>query len=155
MKNQNDESITPAPIIPVIAEFKSFSFTNPQGGTGMSNWNHDARFTGAVKVQIVKAWNDYETGLHFVGVALDDDLIAYLRANAKADEQRVYVSEHTLIKPASGQMLLESFAESVGVVLTEDGYVLRKQPNGTWSDSDMSFTSLRDLMAEVNVSVEI
>ncbi len=139
----------------VTAEFLSFAFTNPHGGTGVSDGDHDPRFTGVAKLRIVKAWNDEETGLRFVGFCVDDSLKAYLDANANADDQRVFASEHALVDPTSGQQLFETFADSVGLIRTEDGYTFRKQSDGTWGDADdISFANLRDLMDGVTVTVD-
>lgn len=122
----------------------------------MSDGNCDPRYTGMAKLRIVKAWNDEETGLRFIGFSVEDDdaLKTYLNANANADDRRVFASEYALIEPKSGQELFEAFAEAVGVIRTEDGYIFRKQADGTWGDEDMSFASLRDLMDGVTVTVD-
>ena len=78
-------------------ELKSFSFVNKAGGTGMSNWKYDTKFSGTAIVEITKSWEDYECGHRFHGKAISPDLIQYLAENAKADDQRVFFSQFEVL----------------------------------------------------------
>jgi hypothetical protein len=74
-----------------------FAFTNPSGGTGLSDWEYNERFSGVAKAVIVEAWDDYEAGRRMIGRALSPDLCAYLERNAASDDQRVFLSEFDVL----------------------------------------------------------
>jgi hypothetical protein len=66
-------------IVGQIYTFKSFSFLNKLGGTGMSNWEHDEKFEKpAAEFQIIKVWEDYEIGERAWGIPIDDEVKEYL-----------------------------------------------------------------------------
>lgn len=67
-----------------IITLKEFSFTNKDGGSGMSNWNWGEKYLPPVQVAVVKEWNDYETGQRGWALPRQDDkeLMAYLQRNA-------------------------------------------------------------------------
>jgi hypothetical protein len=75
-----------------VITVKSFAFTNKNGGTGLSDWSHNERFSGTATVRIVKRWDDEETGERAISTAVSDDLNKYLDRNAGSD-RRVFVSE--------------------------------------------------------------
>jgi hypothetical protein len=140
-----------------VVEIKSFAFTNPSGGTGMSNWNFNARFSKeSANVRLVKAWMDYETGLRFIGVSDDQELTDYLNAVALADDDKqVFFSEHDLSRPKEAGELMERFCNEVGQVRTSDGYTFRKDESGKWTDGDMTFNNLSQMMEEADLFVDI
>jgi len=75
-------------IIPEVGDIitvKSFSFNNVYGGTGMSNWDYDEKFTFPATIKVIKEWEDDECGQRGWGIAVPTDkkLIEYLRRNAK------------------------------------------------------------------------
>ena len=85
-------TVTPK-ALEATCQLKSFSFVNKAGGTGMSNWDFDPKFSGEALVKITKSWSDYECGQRFHGEAISPDLIQYLAENANADDRRVFFSE--------------------------------------------------------------
>lgn len=138
-------------------EVSTFSFTNSHGGTGMSNWDANAKFPKATaKVRLVKAWEDYETGLRFIGISDDPALTEYLGTVTAADDGKtVYFSEYELTRPQEAKKLIQRFADEVGVVRTSDGYSFRRDETGQWTDGDMTFKSLSQMMEEVDISIDI
>jgi hypothetical protein len=80
-----------------VITVKSFAFTNKNGGTGLSDWSHNERFSGTATVRIVKRWDDEETGERAISTAVSDDLEKYLDRNAGAD-RRVFVSEFDIAR---------------------------------------------------------
>lgn len=123
----------------------------------MSNWRFNAKFTKATaKVRVVKAWDDYETGLRFIGISDDPDLTQYLSTvTASDDDKTVYFSEYELSDPKEAKKLMERFCDEVGEVRTSDGYAFRKDESGKWTDGDMTFDSLAHLMEEADLVVDI
>jgi hypothetical protein len=77
---------------------KEFAFMNKAGGTGMSNWEFDPKFSGKALVRIVRRWDDYETGERAVGEAVSEDLTKYLEENASPTDKRVFIGEFDLTK---------------------------------------------------------
>jgi hypothetical protein len=75
--------------------FSEFAFTNKSGGTGLSNWNWNEKFTGDASGIVTKAWDDDETGWRYHCIPTSSDLVAYLKRNASA--RVVYVSEFDVI----------------------------------------------------------
>ena len=74
-----------------------FSFTNKAGGTGMSNWEFDVKYTGTAPiVKITKVWFDEECGYRCWSEAVSPELIAYLKEVASPSDQRVFVSQWDL-----------------------------------------------------------
>lgn len=75
---------------------KKFAFTNKAGGTGMSDWKFDEKFTGPAVVVVTKAWHDYETGWRYHGKPVDSSALLreYLKRNARNGS--VYFSEFDL-----------------------------------------------------------
>jgi hypothetical protein len=65
-------------IVGQIYNFKSFSFHNKFGGTGMSNWEHDEKYEKPVQFQIIKVWEDYEIGERAWGIPVDEEVTEYL-----------------------------------------------------------------------------
>lgn len=75
----------------------SFCFTNPCGGTGLSNAAHKVPYPHATAtVKIHRGFFDYECGWRFVGESADPELTVYLAANGSADDRRIFVSEFEL-----------------------------------------------------------
>ena len=82
----------------MIVSFTKFAFTVPAGGTGLSNWKHNARYPHpTVKVKVVKGWHDYECGYRFIAESACPELTAYLEANGSKEDRRVFVSEFDLV----------------------------------------------------------
>jgi len=80
-----------------IITLKEFSFNNKAGGTGMSNWKYNEKYTKPVRVKVTKEWEDYECGQRGWGVPENDKgLSAYLEKNALA--KIIYWSEFDIIK---------------------------------------------------------
>jgi hypothetical protein len=75
--------------------FSEFAFENKAGGTGMSNWNWNEKFSGVASGLVTVAWDDDETGWRFHCEPKSQDLIAYLKRNSK--KMIVYVSEFDII----------------------------------------------------------
>jgi len=72
-----------------------FAFSNKGGGTGMSNWEYDNKYTHNVaKVKITKVWYDDETGYRCWGEPVNAELKEYL--NEVSSKQVVYVSQFDL-----------------------------------------------------------
>lgn len=80
-----------------VVEVSEFSFINPAGGTGMSNWKFNASLEGPVKVTIVEGWFDYEAGHRFIGTSCDDRLTAYLEAVSNSSDRRVFFSQYQIV----------------------------------------------------------
>lgn len=137
------------------ARVKDFSFINPAGGTGLSDWLHNKRFTAVADVRVLKGWFDYETGLHFIGVGDSDALNTYLGEVCDPQNRKVYFSELALVSPRQGMSLMRQLANLAGVVKTSDGYSFERQPDGTWSDGDLSWPSIDALMDENDVVPEV
>ncbi len=133
-----------------------FAFTNTAGGTGMSNWDHNKRFDSPCEVLIFKAWTDEETGLHFVGIGQGDALKCYLNEVCGKDApQPVYFSEFSLVDPGTAQKLVQALMELADVASTPDGYVFKRQCDGTWGDGDMSWPSIEAIMDETDATIEV
>ena len=77
-------------------KFTEFAFTNPSGGTGMSNWSWDEKFTGIAEAKVIKLWCDYETGWNFICEAVSQNLKEYIERNASILDHHVFVSEFDL-----------------------------------------------------------
>ena len=78
---------------------KSFGFTNPQGGTGLSDWDYNPRFPEGKQAVVVieKLWHDDETGINTICHADDDRTKAYMATNANPTDQRMFVSEFDVV----------------------------------------------------------
>ncbi len=73
-----------------------FAFSNKGGGTGMSNWEHDPKYTGKEAiVKVTKVWYDDECGYRTICEPVNKELIEYLKENA--GKQLVYASEFDLM----------------------------------------------------------
>jgi len=70
-----------------------FSYFDKTGGTGMSNWGHDERFTGEAIVEITQVWYDDETGYKCWAKAVNPELVEYMQRVAKPNDQRIFVGE--------------------------------------------------------------
>lgn len=66
-----------------IYTFKSFSYQNEFGGTGMSNWDFDEKYEKPAQFQIVKVWTDWETGERAWGIPVEDEVKEYLSRVSK------------------------------------------------------------------------
>lgn len=64
-------------------EVKQFCFTNPYGGTGMSDSQFDEKFTGKAVLKITQLWDDYECGIRGWADPVNQELKDYLKRNAK------------------------------------------------------------------------
>jgi hypothetical protein len=74
-----------------------FAFMNKHGGTDMSNWEHNVKYTGKEAiVKITKVWYDYEVGYRCWAEAVNQELKDYLNDNAHPKDKRVFVSEHEI-----------------------------------------------------------
>lgn len=151
------ETIKPAPEL--IAQFpkadvKNFSFMNPSGKTGLSDWDLNKQFKDVAEVRVFKAFNYYETGVHFVGVAQGEALNAYLDEVCAKDDKLVYFSEFDLVEPNSAAQLVDDLTKVANVATTSDGYVFTPQEDGTWGDGDMSWPSVQAIMLENEVTLE-
>lgn len=90
-----------------VVEVRSLAFTRRSGGTGLTDWDHDPRLEGPIKVRIVKGWFDYETGYRFVARADDERLRTYLDQHAKSADAEVYVSQFDFVGDTSGVRAIE------------------------------------------------
>lgn len=68
-----------------ILTVKKFSFSNKEGGTGLSDWKWNEKFEKPIKVEVIKVFDDYETGQHawVIPHPNEKELIAYLDRNAR------------------------------------------------------------------------
>lgn len=76
---------------------KEFSFINKHGGTSLSNWEHNEKFSGDALVMITERWEDYETGYRFIGESIDAELDLYLGRNADPNDKRIFFSEFDVV----------------------------------------------------------
>jgi hypothetical protein len=71
---------------------KEFAFDNKGGGTAMSNWDHNEKYTDQIEAVVTKEWTDYECGQR--GWAIpnprDRELMEYLERNSKRDSKKVF-----------------------------------------------------------------
>jgi hypothetical protein len=70
-------------IVGQIYTFKSFSFQNEFGGTGMSNWDFDEKYEKPAQFQIIKVWEDCEIGERAWGIPVEDEVKEYLSRVSK------------------------------------------------------------------------
>lgn len=75
-----------------------FSFTNPYGGTGRSNWEFNPKFEGVAQVKVTQDWEDEETGHRYIGSAISTDLQDYLKAHGHPEDTRIFFSEFEIQK---------------------------------------------------------
>lgn len=80
-----------------VVNVKSFGFTNKQGGTGLSDWQHDERFVEVARVEITKAWHDYECGWRYWAKPLSPELIEYMKRNSSTPD-KLYVSQFDVVR---------------------------------------------------------
>jgi hypothetical protein len=99
-----DSQVSTLPIV----EVNSLSFVNVMGGTGVTNWNHNSKLDGPIKVRVVGGFDDYESGYRFTGISCDDRLKAYLDKVASKSDQRVFFSQFEIIGDTS-----DAFAEKL------------------------------------------
>lgn len=77
-----------------IVEVKRFSFYNKAGGTGLSDWQYDIKYTGKeAKVKITKVWWDYECGYRAWAEAISEELKEYMELVANDKDKRIFVGE--------------------------------------------------------------
>lgn len=69
-----------------ILEVDEFCFTNPQGGTGLSNWDYNEKFQGTAQIKITKLWFDEETGIKGWAEPISEDIKDYMKCNAKQED---------------------------------------------------------------------
>lgn len=133
----------------------NFAFNTQQGGTGLSNWDHNERFDSTASARVIKGWYDYETGFRFVGISTDARLDAYLDRVAGTD-RRVFFGQFDLPQTddATARQLMLQLAEVAGQAKTSDGYTFVRQSDGTWGDGDMSFPSAASLMDELGAAFD-
>lgn len=74
-----------------IVSFSSFAFENKAGGSGVSDWEWDERFSGIASGIVTKAWDDDETGWIFHCIPTSEDLVAYIKRNS--NRMVAFVSE--------------------------------------------------------------
>lgn len=90
-------------IIPEVGDTfiaNKFSFFNPQGGTGLSDWEYDEKYSGPpAQVEITKVWYDDECGYRCWAKAINQELIDYLKRMAAPKDQRIFVSQWDLEIP--------------------------------------------------------
>lgn len=103
------------PQIGNIATSTKFAFINKHGGTGLSDWEHDEKYSGPdVRFAITKIWYDYECGIRMHGqpIPRQSKLEAYLdrvafkgdyagedlRDLVPGDHYKLYISEFDLKK---------------------------------------------------------
>jgi hypothetical protein len=80
-----------------VITLKAFAFSGKEGGTGLSNWDHDEQFIKPAKVLVTKEWQDEECGQRGWATPLEseNDLIEYLDRNA--NKRIVYWSEFDIL----------------------------------------------------------
>jgi hypothetical protein len=66
-----------------IYTFKSFSFQNEFGGTGMSNWEFNVKYEKPAQFQIIKVWEDDEIGERAWGIPVENEVKEYLSRVSK------------------------------------------------------------------------
>lgn len=137
------------------AMLTSFAFTNTAGGTGCSNWQHNKRFDAPCEVGVTRVFFDDETGWHFAGVGLSQELQTYLGEVCSPDDQRVLFTERDLADASQVHDLIHQLAQLAGVAKTGDGYTFHRQPDGTWTDDDMTWSNLDEMMGAVDISIEV
>jgi hypothetical protein len=83
----------------------AFAFTNPHGGTGNSKpfgefdpEIHDPIFKGIATVRVTKEWEDYECGQRGWAKPISANVKAYMKKNANAVDQRIFISEFDVVK---------------------------------------------------------
>jgi len=71
-----------------IITLNSFSYTDIEGGTGMSNWEYNPKFERLAKFEVIKTWNDYECGQRgwAIGNPSDKELMKYIEDNVKSGQ---------------------------------------------------------------------
>ena len=68
-----------------ILEIDEFCFTNPHGGTGLSNSSFNEKFKGTAQIKITKLWFDDETGINGWAEPISEDIKEYMKRNAKQE----------------------------------------------------------------------
>src|ERR1035437_2528389 len=101
--------------MPVQERIKNFAFTNTAGGTGLSDWQYNERYSGQPTVTAVKGWHDYETGYRFIGESDDPALNTYLDRVAKASDRRVFFGESDVWDQRQLQALVDELYPTTAV----------------------------------------
>lgn len=142
------------------ALIKGFAFFKKSGGTGQSNGGTGEKFGTTVNVLITKCWLDDEIGIRFFGIATAATpmLAEYLERNC-GNYKTVFFGGDDLVDSMSVIEYKEYFDqfrdEKATAVRTEDGFIFRKQADGTWGDDDMSFDQLSDITGGENFSLTV
>ena len=131
---------------------RSFTLMNSSGGTVHSSSLGDLPATTFV-VDITHVKFDDEIGWGFRADPFDPLIAKLVAQNADPQKQFLFFSESELFDQENAPGLAKAVATQAGTITTEDGYVFRLQPNGKWSDDDMTFDSLDLLMEEVGIKV--
>ena len=84
---------------------KKFCYDNKAGGTAMSNWKYDEKYSDPIIVTVTKEWNDYECGQRGWAIPIihslhNKKLMEYLERNCKKQSNqyfRIYWSEFDII----------------------------------------------------------
>ena len=91
----------PTKQLPTIGDFaviNRFSYTNPYGGTGVSNGQYDAKLLTKQTVKVIYSFYDDEVGERYFGIAVSQELIDYLNKHGHPKDRRVFFSEHDVVK---------------------------------------------------------
>ena len=79
-----------------IVRVKSFAFTYPSGGTGLSHWEKD-KFEGVAELVVVNAWHDYETGIRMWAIPYDPKTKKWLEAHSEKTTRDSFFKEPTVV----------------------------------------------------------
>jgi hypothetical protein len=91
-----------------IIIIKSFSFTSKEGGTGISDWDHDEKWNRPAKFAVVKEWEDSECGQRGWAIPdqTDEELMAYMRRNVKEGKPKISISNPFAWKNENGVYII-------------------------------------------------
>lgn len=133
----------------------SFVFADAAGGTGHTDWSRSEHSETPCEVGVTRVFFDDETGWHFAGVGLSQELQAYLGEVCSPGDRRVLFKERDLADASQVHDLVHQLAQLAGVAKTGDGYTFHRQPDGTWTDGDMTWSTLDEMMGEIDISIEV
>ena len=83
-----------------IKEGEGFAFMNKSGGTGLSDWDFNEKYTGPKPhIEIVHVFYDDEVGYRTWAKAINQELIDYMDRVAPPNDKRIFVSQWDLELP--------------------------------------------------------
>ncbi|MGI0646808.1 hypothetical protein ACRCPS_17485 [Pseudomonas aeruginosa] len=97
---------------PLQLMINSFTFRNPQGGSGFSRGLSNEPFTGGLaQVKVESARFDYESGWHFVAKASNSAATAEYLERVGAKDGKVFFSQFDMHVEADLNMVLNALPE--------------------------------------------